>query len=158
MPPKAIAVSVSDPKFRDTIRKAVRPRAGPPETPAGQPHSYSPKFGGSVNNSDSDGIDTARASERGSYGAPQFAWLVSMTNTGVLTDPSALSPSQWSARLAAFLSRGRGNDDPDVIACREALSYRRVRRSIDAEREHLAPAHVPALADMLRHAHPAVTA
>ena len=51
--------------------------------------------------------------------------------------------SQWSARLAAFLSRGRGNGDPDVIACHEALSYWRVRRSIDAEREHLAEAHVP---------------
>jgi hypothetical protein len=81
-----------------------------------------------------------------------------MPNTQVLTDPASLTPSQWSARLAAFLSRGRGNDDPDVIACREALSYWRCRRVIDAEREHLATAHVPALADMLRHAHPAVSA
>lgn len=81
-----------------------------------------------------------------------------MTQQIVLSDPAALTPSQWSARLAAFLSRGRGNDDPDVIACRAALSYWRVRRSIDAERDQLAPAHVPALADMLRHAHPAVPA
>jgi hypothetical protein len=83
-----------------------------------------------------------------------------MTPTGALTDPSALTPSQWSARLAAFLrlSRGRGNDDPDVIACREALSYWRCRRVIDAERAHLAPPHVPALADMLRHPHPVVSA
>lgn len=80
-----------------------------------------------------------------------------MIQAPVLTDPSALTPSQWSARLAAFLSRGRGNDDPEVIACREALSYWRCRRVIDAERAHLAPAHVPALADMLKHAHgPAV--
>lgn len=84
--------------------------------------------------------------------------MVCMSRTAVLTDPAALTPSQWSARLAAFLSRGRDNTDPDVIACREALSYWRCRRVIDAEREHLAPTHVPALADMLRHAHPAVTA
>jgi hypothetical protein len=81
-----------------------------------------------------------------------------MTQAGVLTDPASLAPSQWSARLAAYLSRGRGDDDPDVIACREALSYWRCRRVIDVEREHLAPSHVPALADMLRHPHPAVSA
>jgi hypothetical protein len=81
-----------------------------------------------------------------------------MTDTIVLTDPAALTPSQWSARLAAFLARGRGNDDPGVIACREALSYWRCRRVIDAERGQLAPGHIPALADMLRHAHPAVSA
>jgi hypothetical protein len=45
-----------------------------------------------------------------------------------------------------------------VIACREALSYWRCRRVIDAEREHLAQAHVPALADMLKHAHQAASA
>jgi hypothetical protein len=84
--------------------------------------------------------------------------MVCMRNTSVLSDPAALTPSQWSARLAAYLSRGRGNDDPDVIACREALSYWRVRRILDVEREHLAPQHVDALADMLRHAHPAVSA
>ncbi len=83
--------------------------------------------------------------------------MLSMNETAtVLSDPAALTPSQWSARLAAFLSRGRTNDDPDVIACREALSYWRTRRVIDAERANLAPAHIPALADMLRHAHPAV--
>jgi hypothetical protein len=80
------------------------------------------------------------------------------TSASVLTDPAALTPSQWSARLAAFLSRGRGNDDPAVVACREALSFWRVRRTIDAERENLAPADIPALTDLLKHAHPAVTA
>jgi hypothetical protein len=84
--------------------------------------------------------------------------LIMTRSAIVLTDPAALTPSQWSARLAAFLSRGRGNADPDVIACREALSYWRCRRVIDAEREHLAAAHVPALADMLRHPHSAVSA
>ncbi|WP_085245661.1 hypothetical protein [Mycobacterium paraense] len=81
-----------------------------------------------------------------------------MTNTSVLSDPAALSPSRWAARLAGFLARGRGNDDPDVITCRQALSYWRCRRVIDAEREQLAPQDIPALADMLRHAHPAVPA
>lgn|GEM_PF-2336997 len=81
-----------------------------------------------------------------------------MTDMCTLSDPAALSPSRWAARLAGFLARGRGNDDPDVIACRAALSYWRVRRAIDAEREQLAAAHIPALADMLRHAHPAVSA
>jgi hypothetical protein len=80
-----------------------------------------------------------------------------MTSSCVLTDPAALTPSQWSARLAAYTSRGRGDDDPDVTACREALSYWRCRRVIDAERDQLAAGHVPALADMLRHAHPVVS-
>lgn len=81
-----------------------------------------------------------------------------MTNSSVLTDPAALSPAQWSARLAGFLARGRRDTDPEVIACREALAYWRVRRVIDYERGALCPAHIPALADMLRHAHTAVTA
>jgi len=80
------------------------------------------------------------------------------TTTPTLTDPTDLTPGQWSARLAAYLGRGRSNDDPDVIACRAALSFWRCRRAIDRERSHLDPEHVPALADMLRHPHPAVTA
>lgn len=48
-------------------------------------------------------------------------------------DPAALTPSQWSARLAAYLSRGRADDDPDVLACREALSYWRIKRVLDRE-------------------------
>lgn len=81
-----------------------------------------------------------------------------MHTSTVLTDPAALTPNQWSARLAAYLSRGRGNDDPGVVACREALAFWRCRRTIDAERDRLNPGHIPALADMLRHAHPAVSA
>jgi hypothetical protein len=81
-----------------------------------------------------------------------------MQTSTVLTDPAALTPSQWSARLAAYLSRGRDDDDPGVIACREALAFWRCRRVIDAERENLAPGHIPALADMLKHAHTAVSA
>jgi len=80
------------------------------------------------------------------------------TATPPLTDPTALTPGQWSARLAAYLGRGRDNTDPDVMACRAALSFWRCRRAIDRERANLDPQHVPALADMLTHQHPAVTA
>jgi hypothetical protein len=72
-------------------------------------------------------------------------------------DPAALTPAQWSARLAAFTSRGRHDTDPDVVACRSALSYWRCRRVIDAERDRLNAAHIPALVDLLKHEHPAVT-
>jgi hypothetical protein len=48
--------------------------------------------------------------------------------------------------------------DPRVIECQTALAYWRCRRVIDAERSNLDPAHIPALADMLRHAHPVVSA
>jgi hypothetical protein len=46
-----------------------------------------------------------------------------MQGTIVLTDPTALTPAQWSGRLAAYLARGRCNDDPAVAACLAALSY-----------------------------------
>jgi hypothetical protein len=73
-----------------------------------------------------------------------------MTASCVLTAPAALTPSQWSARLAAYLSRGRGNDDAEVIACREALSYWRCRRVIDAEAGQIAPGGIDALVERLR--------
>ncbi len=74
-----------------------------------------------------------------------------------VADPAELSPSQWANRLAAFASRGRPDTDPAMAECRRALSYWRCRRTIDRERDRLDPGHVPALADMLRHQHPAVT-
>jgi hypothetical protein len=70
----------------------------------------------------------------------------------ILTDPTALTPAQWSGRLAAYLARGRGNDDPEVVACRAALSYWRTRRAIDAEVGHIAPGHLDALTARLREA------
>jgi hypothetical protein len=73
-----------------------------------------------------------------------------------VVDPAARSAASWSARLANLVGRGAPDDDRDVVECRNALAYWRVRRSIDAERDLLAPAHIPALADMLRHAHKAV--
>lgn len=73
-------------------------------------------------------------------------------------DPSLKPPSSWKTRRAALLSHGAELDDPDVVECDQALAYWRCRRVIDAERHQLHPDHVPALADMLRHAHAAVTA
>lgn len=67
----------------------------------------------------------------------------------VLSDPAALTPSQWSARLAAFLHHGRGNDDPDVIACREALSFWRCRRAIERETGQIAACGVDRLVAQL---------
>ncbi|MBV5244445.1 hypothetical protein KUF57_12970 [Mycolicibacterium sp. PAM1] len=74
-----------------------------------------------------------------------------------LIDPASLTPAQWSGRLAALRSRGATDAEPRVAECLAALAYWRVRRVLDADREHLNPAHVPALADMLKHAHPAGT-
>jgi hypothetical protein len=73
-----------------------------------------------------------------------------MTGAAVLVDASALTPGQWQARLAAYLGRGRGPDDPDVIAARQALSYWRCRRVIDAEVGQIAPGGVAELVDKLR--------
>jgi len=76
--------------------------------------------------------------------------------TMMLGDPASLTPAQWSGKLAALRSRGATTADPRVAECLAALAYWRVRRVLDADRDHLNPAHVPALADMLRHPHTAV--
>ncbi|BBY67762.1 hypothetical protein [Mycolicibacterium helvum] len=73
------------------------------------------------------------------------------------TDPGTLTPAQWSGRLAALRSRGATDTDMRVAECLAALAYWRVRRVLDADREHLNPAHVPALTELLEHAHPAVS-
>lgn len=43
------------------------------------------------------------------------------------------SARSWASRLANFKARGIGERDPRVQRCREALSYWRTRRVIDAE-------------------------
>jgi hypothetical protein len=65
-------------------------------------------------------------------------------------DPADLSPSQWAAKLAAFSSRGRADDDPDVLACRAALSFWRCRRTLDAEVAQLGPGGAEALISRIR--------
>ena len=42
-------------------------------------------------------------------------------------------PRSWATRLAAYKGRGVSERDPRVQRCREALSYWRTRRVIDAE-------------------------
>lgn len=69
-----------------------------------------------------------------------------------------MPPSSWRARRAGLISHGATLDDPRVVECDQAMAYWRCRRVIDTERELLDPRHVPALADMLKHAHPAVMA
>lgn len=76
-----------------------------------------------------------------------------MTASLTLSDPNALTPVQWSARLAAYTSRGRSHDDPAVIACREALSYWRCRRVLDAEAAHIGTTGVDSLIAVLRGPH-----
>lgn len=78
--------------------------------------------------------------------------------TATITGPASMPPSGWKARKASLLSHGATPDDPRVAECDAALSYWRVRRIIDRNRDLLDPQHIPALADMLRHAHPAVLA
>ena len=74
------------------------------------------------------------------------------------TDPALMPPASWRARRAALISHGAELDDARVVECDEALAYWRVRRVLDAERGSIAARDVPALADMLKHAHPAVPA
>jgi hypothetical protein len=54
--------------------------------------------------------------------------------------------------LAAYLARGRGNDDPEVVACRAALSYWHARRAIYAAAGRIAPGHLDVLMVRLREA------
>ncbi|KAA1430451.1 hypothetical protein [Mycolicibacter arupensis] len=79
-----------------------------------------------------------------------------MTAPIATVDPASMSAASWSARLANCAMRGLPDDHPDVLECRAALAYWRVRRVADAERDNLDPAHIPALADLLRHPHRAV--
>lgn len=75
-----------------------------------------------------------------------------------MIDPATMPPARWQARHAALKAHGVPDTDPRILECHAALAYWRCRRVIDAERGQLAPEHIPALADMLRHAHQAVPA
>ena len=57
-----------------------------------------------------------------------------MSTTDTAPDRSSDTPPRtWSTRLAAFKGRGASERDPRVQRCRQALSYWRARRVIDAE-------------------------
>jgi hypothetical protein len=73
-------------------------------------------------------------------------------------DPGERPPISWSTTLAVLNRNNVPDSDPRIAECRAALAYWRVRRVIDKERDGLRPEYVPALADMLRYAHSAVSA
>jgi hypothetical protein len=75
-----------------------------------------------------------------------------------MIDPATMPPARLQARHAALKSHGVPDDDPRILEVRAALAWWRTRRVIDAERANLHPDHIAGLADMLRHAHPAVSA
>lgn len=57
-----------------------------------------------------------------------------MSATDTAPDRSSDAPPRtWSTRLAAYKGRGVSERDPRIQRCREALSYWRTRRVIDAE-------------------------
>ncbi|MCZ4534241.1 hypothetical protein O4159_01980 [Gordonia terrae] len=60
-----------------------------------------------------------------------------------------LSASRWSGRLAALTRAGVPDDDARLIRAREALAYWRCLRTIDAERDLLAPSDRAALQEAL---------
>lgn len=97
------------------------------------------------------------ASVPGSY-APWLITVPRMTAPTGTSDASLMSPTSWKTRRAALISHSVALDDPEIRECDQALAYWPCRRVIDAERHQLHPDHVPALADMLRHAHAAVSA
>jgi hypothetical protein len=49
------------------------------------------------------------------------------------TDPQRMTAASWSARYAALKSRNVSDDDPRAAECVAALSFWRLKRSIDAE-------------------------
>ncbi|WP_078313533.1 hypothetical protein [Mycobacteroides chelonae] len=79
------------------------------------------------------------------------------TTTPEFDDPGRRGPTSWVSRKAALKSRNVPDDDPRIIECDAALAYWKCRRIIDTQRELLDPRHIPALADMLRHEHQAVS-
>jgi hypothetical protein len=54
-------------------------------------------------------------------------------------DPASKPATAWVAQLAGRKSRGATEDDPHIIACREALAFWRLRKRIDAEAGQLSP-------------------
>lgn len=49
------------------------------------------------------------------------------------TDPLSKTAASWSARYAALKSRNVTDDDPRAAECVAALSFWRMKRTIDAE-------------------------
>ena len=56
-------------------------------------------------------------------------------------DPASRTAASWSARYAALKSRGVEDTDPRAAECVAALSFHRLKRTLDAE---VAAGHVSA--------------
>ena len=84
--------------------------------------------------------------------APLHVIVCGMASSSVLTDPADLSASQWGSKVAAYQRHGRGPDDPDVVAVRQALAFHRVHRAIDADAGQLSQPAAERLIDELRSA------
>lgn len=62
------------------------------------------------------------------------ATIEGMSTTDTAPDRSSDTPPRtWATRLAAYKGRGVSERDPRVLRARQALSYWRVRRTLDAE-------------------------
>ncbi|MGO9153861.1 hypothetical protein [Mycobacterium sp.] len=55
------------------------------------------------------------------------------TAAAPIFDPASRSPGSWGSSVAALRSRGVSDDDPRMIQARQALSWWRFKRTVDAE-------------------------
>ncbi len=63
------------------------------------------------------------------------------TTDETMTDPASRTAASWSARYAALKSRNVEDTDPRAAECVAALSFWRMKRTVDAE---VAAGHVSA--------------
>ena len=54
-------------------------------------------------------------------------------SNGTVVDPRERSAASWGGTVAALASRGVEESDPRMVAARAALSFHRLKRTIDAE-------------------------
>ena len=56
-----------------------------------------------------------------------------MADSSVVVDPRERTAASWSGRFAALKSRGVEDSDPRAQECVRALSFHRLKRTIDGE-------------------------
>lgn len=78
--------------------------------------------------------------------------MTSSTPDQTATDPQRMTAASWSARYAALRSRNVTDADPRAAECLAALSFWRLKRTIDAEVEggHMTEAFGEAITEKLR--------
>lgn len=69
-----------------------------------------------------------------------------------VTDPSSRTAASWSARYAALKSRGVDDTDPRAVECVAALSFHRLKRTIDGEvaSGHMTPKFAALILPLMR--------